>query len=286
MGKIITLCVLCILKFYDCFSQNDRFKYLGQTEPTETPGIFYLPFVNGVAAERIAISADYKEIFFTEIHPGLNTEHIIKYYQFKNNNWQGPYILNQINNEYGPLFSPDNNRLFINGDYCLRSNTGWTTPIRFMAVRNIHYLQETNQGHYYFLSYVNDSITDVFKAKITERDTTLFPLGFNMKSKVTNDYFIDPDEDFILISLNKTEIECYGGKDIFIRYKTKAGWTKPINLGKLINTENAQTRFGMSLSPDKKFMFYTQIDPSGVNIYWVKIDKLFKQLKVNYLENQ
>ena len=286
MKRIIILCILGILNSHFCFSQNDRFKYLGQTEPTDVPRIFYLPIVEGVIAERIAIAANYREIFFTEIHPELNTEHIIKYYQFKNGNWYGPYIFNQKNNEYGPLFSPDNNTLFINGDYCNRTDTGWTAPSRFMNNRVIHYLQATNQGHYYFLSHVNDSITDVFKATITDRDTLLLPLKLNMKSNVTNDYYIDPDEDFILISLNKTEIDCYGGKDIFIRYKTKNGWTNPINLGKHINTENAKTRFGMCLSPDKKFMFYTQIDASGVHIFWVKIDELFKQLKEDYLEKE
>jgi hypothetical protein len=281
MKKFIALNVLFILNLFYCIAQDKGFKYLGQTEPTDSPKVFHLPVLEGVAAERIAISSDYKEIYYTEIHPGENTKHIVKYYMYNGSIWNGPYFFHEKYNEYGPLLSPKNDMLLINGDYSIRTDTGWTVPVRFLKNRVVHYLQLTNLGNYYFLSFVNDSTTDVFKSIITEHDTILEPLGLNMKSKVQNDYFIDPDETFILTSLNRTEIECYGGKDIFIRYKTKEGWTKPINLGKDINTENSRTRFGMCLTPDKKYMFYTQIDSSGGHIFWVKVDELFKQLKEN-----
>jgi hypothetical protein len=171
--------------------------------------------------------------------------------------------------------------LLLNGDYLTRNDTGWNAPIRLLNKEVVHYLQITNSGNYYFLSYVNDSTTDVYKVNLSKRDTIIEPLGLNMKSTVQNDYYIDPDETFILVSLNRTEIACYGGKDIFIRFWKNNSWTKPINLGKNINTENALTRYGMCLSPDKKYMFYTQIDESGARILWVRVYELFNQLKEN-----
>jgi len=279
MKTAIIFSVLCILNVSYGISQDEYFKYLGQTVPDETPKVFYLPFLEGAAVERIAISSDYKQLYYTEIHPGKNPVHNIKYFNFENDNWCGPYVFKQENNEYGPWLSTDNTRLFINGDYSVKTDKGWTTPVKFMKNRIIHYLQMTNLGNYYFLSFVNDSTTDVFKATITENDTIITPLGFNMKSDVTNDYFIDPDEKFVLTSLQKKEIECYGRKDIFIRYKIENGWSKPINLGKPINVENSWTTFGMCLSPDKKFMFYSQIADGKIHIYWVRVDKLFEKLK-------
>lgn len=281
LNKTITLCILCILNTINCIPQDKTFRYLGQAEPTETPKVFYLPVLEGAAIERVAISSDYREIYYTEIHPGANPKHIINYFKYENGNWYGPYVFKQNNNEYGPWLSPDNNTLFINGDYALRTDTGWTVPVRFITDRVVHYLQYTNQGNYYFLSFVNDSTTDVFRATIKDQDTIITPLGINMKSDVTNDYFIDPDENFILTSLHRSEIVCYGRKDIFIRYKTENGWTNPINLGKPINVENSWTTFGMSLTPDKKYMFYSQIHEKKVHIYWVRVDELFKQLKQN-----
>jgi hypothetical protein len=281
MKKIIKLFALSILNVCYCISQVESFKYLGQAEPLDSPKVFNLPVNVGDPAERIAISSDYKEIYFTEINPGGNPVHKVKYYKYNGKLWTGPYVFCEKCNEYGPLFSPDNNMLLINGIYSIRNDTGWTAPVKFLENKVVHYLQLTNLGNYYFLSYVNDSTTDVFKVIINKQDTIVEPLGLNMKSKVLNDYYIEPDETFILTSLNNQEIKCYGGKDIFIRFRTKEGWTNPINLGKHINTELSKTRFGMCLSPDKKYMFYTQIDKSGVHIYWVKVDELFKQLKEN-----
>ena len=192
-------------------------------------------------------------------------------------------------NEYGPSLSPDNSKLFINCDICDRTAAGWSQPTRFLKSKSIHYLQMTDNGNFYFLSFVNDSTTDFFKMvvkdKDKDKDTTFQALGLNMKSTVQNDYYISSDESYMLVSLNKSEIQCFGGKDIFIRFKTKSGWSKPINLGNEINTNNAFTRFGMSLSPDKKIMFYTQVDPNGVFVYWVKIDGLFKRLKDREISN-
>jgi len=42
----------------------------------------------------------------------------------------------------------------------------------------------------------------------------------------------------------------------------------------------------MCLSPDKKYMFYTQIDEGKVHIFWVRIDELFKELKKTVVSKQ
>ena len=272
-----SLILICFVSF--CKSQDYGFRYLGQTEPNETPKVFQLPVMDGVAAERIAVSSDYKELYFTEIHPSNNTRHIVKQYRFNGSIWNGPYVLFDGYNEYGPSLSIDNSKLFINCDYCKRTETGWSQPVRFLNNKVIHYLQETDKGNYYFLSFINDSTTDIYKMIVTGKDTTLQAFGLNMKSKVQNDYYIATDESYLLVSLNKSEIKCFGGKDIFIRFRTKTGWSKPINLGNEINTNDAFTRFGMSLTPDKKFMFYSQVDPNGVHVFWVKVDDLFKRLR-------
>lgn len=274
--------MLCVSGFYVCYSQDQSFKYLGQTEPDESPKVFYLPVIEWTAADRIAISSDYKEIYFTEFS-GSEKKYArrIKYFKNDGTTWKGPFLF--CENCECPLFSPDNNMLMLNGDYYQRTDTGWTTPIRFLKENKVvHYLQYTNPGNYYFLSYVNDSTTDVFRVVINEQDTITEPMGFNMKSTVQNDYYIDPDEEYILFSLNEKEIECYGGKDIFIRFRINDGWTDPVNLGQHINVENSRSRYGMCMSPDKKYMFYTQIDEGKVRIFWVKVDELFLELKEKY----
>lgn len=260
----------------------ESFWYLGQEEPSDTPAVFQLPKSEGFfTAERVAISSDNREIYYTEL-TGYGTDSKIrsKYFKFNGESWDGPCILSEEHG--GPSLSPDNNVLFLEDHYLTKNDSGWEVPARFSKDSVVHYLQQTNSGNYYFLSFVNDSTTDVFRMSINQQDTITESLGLNMKSTVTNDYCMDPDETFILTSLNSTEIECYGWKDIFIRFKTEEGWSEPQNLGKKINTEVQVSRWGMSLSNDKKFMFFTTgSTPSDCFIYWVRVDDLFKQLKEN-----
>ena len=51
----------CFLIFGICQAQDESFKYLNQPVPNDTPKIF----MKGVA-ERIAISNDFKEIYFND----------------------------------------------------------------------------------------------------------------------------------------------------------------------------------------------------------------------------
>jgi hypothetical protein len=254
--KFITMCSLVLFNGISCFLQDDCFKYLGQAEPRDTPKVIHLPVNEGIPAERIAISSDDKEIYFTEIIGyGLNSIHRINYFKHNGNIWNGSFLLCEKCD--CPLLSPDNNIIFY-GYYPKRTDNGWTSPTMFLENRKVHFLQSTNPGNYYFLSFVNNIATDVFKVIFSQQETIIEPLGFDMKSSVPNDHYIDPDETFILLSLNRQEIKCYGNKDIFIRFRTDQGWSKPINLGNRINTEQAVTKYGMYMSNDKKYMFYTQ----------------------------
>lgn len=68
--------------------------YLGQTPPGNTPKLFPLPIGNGTRPiERITISSDNKEIFYSEIDgypPQILRIKILKYIKDK---WQGPFVV-------------------------------------------------------------------------------------------------------------------------------------------------------------------------------------------------
>jgi hypothetical protein len=117
--------------------------YLGQTPPNNTPKIF-LPNASG----RIAILRDGKEIYFRTVGEG------IKYFQYSNNKWSGPYKL-FADKYFAPTFSVDEKTLYFHllGDnnydtWCSsRNDTSWSIPSLFG--KKLYYFQLTNYGNKY-----------------------------------------------------------------------------------------------------------------------------------------
>ena len=52
-----------------------------------------------------------------------------------------------------------------------------------------------------------------------------------------------------------------GDFDLYISYKTKDGWSEPVNMGRSINTEYWES--SPSLSPDKRTLYFSSNRPSG-----------------------
>jgi Tol biopolymer transport system component len=76
------------------------------------------------------------------------------------------------------------------------------------------------------------------------------------------DPYISPDESFIIFSINNEQ----GLSDIYFSYKNEKGeWAGVINMGDKVNTPRQD--FGPSLSPDNKFIFFT----NGGNLRWIGI---------------
>ncbi len=79
---------------------------------------------------------------------------------------------------------------------------------------------------------------------------------------------ISPDENFLVF--NSTRSGGYGSADLYIAFRLEDGsWTRPQNLGPNINTSNAEMSF--SLSPDKKYAFFTRRTNNDSDINWVDI---------------
>jgi len=89
--------------------------------------------------------------------------------------------------------------------------------------------------------------------------------------------WVAPDESYLIWSSHR-EGE-FGNGDLYISFKTPSGtWSKPVNMGHLINTSD-QERFP-SVSPDGKYLFFTRhLDSTSNNdFYWVET-KDFKNLR-------
>lgn len=157
------------------------------------------------------------------------------------------------------------------GDWSKPANLG--APVNSEA--NEFYPSVTRNGTLYFQSGRPGARggRDLYKARLENGTYTKAEnLGEPVNSLLMEgDGLISPDEDFLILSVDRTD--SLGQGDLYISFRSKDGaWTAPRNMGTSVNTpanENCPT-----LSPDGKYLFFT----SGGDIYWVSA-KVIEPLK-------
>lgn len=268
--------------------------YLGEKTPEAKPERFDLDVTAGsFAAERIAISNNGKEVYYTEVrsyYPA--TGDTIKYYRYSGRKWKGPY--NLFPGYLSPALSVSGDTMYFQtagSEYetfmAVKKGKGWTRPQRILKnLNSAHYLQVTGKRNYY-ISSKSDNTTggnDWCKLLTVNSDSVALSTGRPLNTEWDNlDFYVAKDESFI-ITANITGLA--------ISYpKENGSWTSPRNLGPVINFGLAS--WGPYVTRDKKFLFYstgTKPDYSDVGIFWVRIDKLIDSLKntnnVPYLQKK
>jgi len=296
MYKLAFMITVTLLFFSNAYSQTipaDSL-YLGQTPPGTIPKKFHLSVNTGsFAAERIAISNDGKEIFYTEIknyYPASGDT--IKYYSYSENHWKGPF--NIFPGYLSPALSVTGDTLYFQtagSEYetfmAAKKDNGWTKPKRILKnLNSSHYLQVTEKGNYYISSKAENTIggNDWCKLIFSNSDSAALSAVRPLNTEWDNlDFYIAKDESFIISAT------VFG---LAISYpKADGDWTSPRNLGKEINF--GISSWGPYVTQDKKYLFYstgTKPDYSDAGIFWVRIDNLIDSLKntnnVPYLQKK
>jgi hypothetical protein len=254
--------------------------YLGQTPPGNTPKIFPLGVKQGFfAAERIAISHDNKEIYFSELkgyYP--NTGECVKKYTFSDGKWTGPAVLFQ--GYAAPALSVTGDTMYVETNFetflSVRKGSGWTKPEKILiGLDSAHYYQVTSSGQYYISSKPSKGagLSDWCKVLFKSNDTSVISMGRPLNSSGEDlDFFVSADESFMIV----TNRPGFG-----ISYKKADGnWTTPRNFGPKIDLGLGS--WGPYVTRDNKYLFYstgTKQDYSDVFTYWVRIDNLIDSLK-------
>jgi hypothetical protein len=255
--------------------------YLGQIPPGNIPEVFKLQVSpEHFAAERITISNDGKEIFYSEIksYYPINSARI-KNYRFTGGKWTGPFVL--FEDFCSPSLSVIGDTMYFENDtaeayFSVKMNLKWSAPKRILPkLDRAHYMQVTNKGNQYISSKPVEAIgiSDWCKLKFTSVDTTVVGLGVPLNTAWDNlDFFVSRDESFMIVTTP------FG---LSISYpKNDGNWTNPRNLGAKINFGLGM--WGPYVTPDNKYLFYTtgtKPDYSDVNVYWIRVDGLIDSLK-------
>ena len=259
------------------FCQIDSL-YLGLMPPGTSPEIFGVEEDQGYfACDRIAISSDGKEIYYSETTGNDWSNCKIKRYTFTEQVWNGPELIYT-----GPYFAPGlslNDSVFYTEQFVpeqsyhsSRTASGWGTLIQYPNYR--HYYQITTGGTAY--AGINHKIS---VEKIIGTDTTFKSLGAPVNSGTAGGFSVARDESFMIFTSNRGGS---GGNDLFISYrKSDSTWTNPKNLGETINSSSDD--YGAYISGDNKYLFFSRCNLSynDGNLYWVNIEDLVTDLKLS-----
>jgi hypothetical protein len=285
LKSIFTSAVFSLLAT-TCFTQSipTESLYLGQTPPGNTPKALPLSVNEGFfAAERIAISNDGKDIYYSEIkgYYPIRGENI-KRYTFADGKWNGPF---NLFDGYAPVLSITGDTMYFERKdiekksetyISVKSKSGWGSPKRILASLNkAHYYQVTLNGNHYVSSIAENGagLNDWCRVIITEANTTALSLGLPLNTVWENlDFFVSPDESFMIVT---------NRPGLGISYRNNDGsWTNPRNFGPKIDFGLGS--WGPWVTPDNKYLFYstgTRPDYSDVAVYWVRIDGVIDSLK-------
>ena len=299
--KTFTFSILFVLLLNSCFAQpipSDSL-YLSQVPPGYTAKIFVLPIVTGTRPmERITITSDGKEIYFSELDSYPAYVQRVKCYKYLNNRWQGPFLV--FDGYMGPALSMNDSIMYmqkdVNGGACtyfsVRNSTGWSEPVRRLSTSQVtHYYQESNLKNYYVSTiFSGSSLRNVAILQINGTDTTLKTLGQPINTNMDeSDFFIARDESYMIHARHTASLAA----DLFISYKkTDGSWTNSKTLGPQVNVPSPSWEYGCYVTKDNKYLFFTRGGNalSSYYIYWVRIDNLIDSLKhtnfVPYLKNQ
>lgn len=138
---------------------------------------------------------------------------------------------------------------------------------------------QSKKGNVYFSSARpgGRGNTDIYVAKEDKGSYSIENLGNPVNNFLYDwDPCIAPDESYMVFTAVRL-LRARKKTDLYITFNEGGKWTRPKNLGKIINSR--QNEYAPFLSPDGKYLFFSRLGKgSNGDIYWINTEKI-KQLK-------
>ena len=273
--KIVISAALLTCFIYSSLAQEN---YFGQSPPGINPEIFAPGIVSleGRYEYGISFSPELKEVYFTADTKDEGTS--IYFSRIENGKWSIPKRANftedRMSSEMEPHVTLDGERIYFTAFnsggyriwYVTRMDGNWSRAEMLdspLNNDNVLYPNTEVNGDIY---YTNLSKLKVFYSK--NRDGK-----YPEASEVGNEYglhgFIDPLKKFMLFDAPK-ENNSSRDRDIYVCFwNNDSTWTRPVNLGKEVNTIYNESC--ASVSPDGKYLFFSRYNETDglPDIYWV-----------------
>jgi hypothetical protein len=273
IGPLSLLLLTC--PFYSSIAQEN---YFGQKPPGLIPEIFAPGIVSldGRYEYGISFTPELNEVYFTTDIKDKGTS--IYFSKIENGEWSKPKRANltedRMSSEMEPHVTFNGERIYFtafnSGGYKIwfvtRLDGIWSTAEMLNSPINSDNVMYPNTEVNGDIYYTNLSKLKMFYSKYQDGK---YPEVFEVGNVYGLNGFIDPLKRFMLLDAPK-ENNSSKDRDIYVCFRNiDSTWTKPINLGKEVNTIYNETC--ASVSPDGKYLFFSRYnETSGLpNIYWV-----------------
>jgi Tol biopolymer transport system component len=249
-------------------------KYLGQSEPGNTPEIFAPNIIStGMSELNAVFSPDFKEFYYSIRMP--NEQMVIMVLKKVDGKWSSPEVAG-FSGEYSeadPFITADGRYLYYVSKRPVNSlqapkndwdiwrveniDGEWSEPEHLSSDVNSDkddvYPCLTKDGTLYFSSGRGvGNNRDIYYAKSNGRDfDPSIKLSETINEKWEGDLYISPHEDYMIF-------RTYGratGHGLYISFNNNEEWSIPINMGKEINMTGDE--FCPMVDPDGKYLFFT-----------------------------
>jgi len=276
-------------------------EYMGLKKTEIKPEILAPNFISTEEEEFGSVFNRKGTEFYFGVDVGKRNE--IRFSKIVKGKWTKPTtIISHERYSYNdPFLSNDENRLYFiskraldgKGEikdvdiwYVERLVNEWSEPINAGSNINTsgdeYYISFTNDGTLYFASngHSRKDTTrkdhDIYYSKIIDNefqkpvllDSTINTTGYEA------DVFVAPDESYLIFCSIRDD--SFGRGDLYISFKKPNGdWTKAVNMGEVINTENYE--YCPFVTKDGKYFLYT----SNQDIYWVSTEIINELKKKN-----
>jgi len=194
-----------------------------------------------------------------------------------NGKWQKPEVLpfSGLYRDSDPVLTPDGNTLLFASDrprngvesqsfYIWSSEKtadGWGEPHVLDGPVNSDgsqvFASRANNGNIYFTSDRKQGKFDIYRTRLVDgKYQPAEDLGPNINGDgiFSLEALIAPDESYLLIGSFGRQ-PGFGNSDLFISYNQNGTWSKPKNLGPVINTPARE--YSPRISPDGKWFIFT-----------------------------
>jgi Tol biopolymer transport system component len=196
----------------------------------------------------------------------------------------GPAPFRGAESSFEPGMAPDGQRLYfasrMDGDtngpqiwYSDRAGSGWSEPVKLgpgsltggkmaptaAATGNLYFTSVQGQMGWFYMARWNNGH---FETPVR------LPSTINAYSRMDHS-FVAPDESYLVFAAVSSAGQC-----LYVSFKESTGnWRTPVKLDANVNATSNQIQ--PSISPDRKYLFFTRFDGVHGDIWWVDAKVVF-----------
>ncbi len=223
------------------------------------------------------LAPDGKTLYFDKTVPA-HYLYVLCESKFVNGKWDKPEVLpfSGLYRDSDPVLSPDGETMFFASDRPVtpkaaderrfqiwqvkKMNREWSNPTLVPGAINTEgsqvFASVTNDGTMYFTSSRKTGNYDIFRSKLVDgKHEEAEDLGPNINGAgiASLEAWIAPDESYLLIGSFGRE-GGYGNSDLFVSFNENGVWSKPVNLGPIVNTSARE--YSPRVTADGEWLYF------------------------------